>query len=908
MVHRDTKRAQSQTDYKRGGPCRLTTANEEGAGPSDHLYWEQACPHSGRRLVANDQSEQSSWTEEERLTALYRNELLNTPPEQAFDDLARLAADLMGMPIAAVHFVAEDHQWSKAEVGLGFRDLPRDISFCLITMLNMDGLEVPDTTKDPRFSDNPLVIGSPGIRFYAGMPLVAEGLPVGALCVIDTQPHETGLTERQRFTLKALAAQANAQIALRRALADRDHADALQCQANMTLQVQEDRLRLAVMGAGLGTFDFRVASGDLTLDDRCRALFGVPPGAPVSYKGTFLAGLHPDDREMAVTAKQCSMDPAGARSFSCEYRTIGLTDDVERWVSVNGEALFDGQTPVRLTGTVQDVTDRKRAEAVAQVNDQRVQLALAAGAIIGTWFWDLPNDRLTVDEAFARAFGLDPALGRVGLSLEQVLATVHFEDRAGLNEAINKAISRGGAYAHQYRVRRADGHYYWIEANGRVNHALDGTPLSFPGVLIDIDARRLLEGERDQAIAALRALTDTLEQQVTERTAELLRIEDQLRQAQKMEAIGQLTGGLAHDFNNLVAAISGSLELMHIRISQGRFMDLERYMVIAEGAAKRAAALTQRLLAFSRRQTLAPKPTNVNTMVDGMLDLIRRMVGPSVQIKAGATTGLWPALVDQPQLENALLNLCINARDAMPGGGKITIETGNRWVDRQKAEQQDMLEGEYLLLCVTDTGTGMTPEVIAKAFDPFFTTKPIGQGTGLGLSMIYGFAKQSGGQVYIHSEIGKGTTVCIYLPRHRGEADEGAAITKAAERPRAEAGETVLVVDDELAIRMLITDVLGDLGYTVIEAADGAGGLRVLQSDARIDLLITDIGLPGGMSGRQMADEAWVSRPDLQVLFITGYAENALPNNEQLALGMSVLTKPFAVDALAVRVRELIAG
>ena len=417
----------------------------------------------------------------------------------------------------------------------------------------------------------------------------------------------------------------------------------------------------------------------------------------------------------------------------------------------------------------------------------------------------------------------------------------------------------------------------------------------------DVSSQKLAE-------QSLYVINETLELRVAQIIADHSKVKEELHQSQKMEAIGQLTGGLAHDFNNLVAAISGSLELMQIRISQGRLKDLERYMVIADGAAKRAAALTQRLLAFSRRQTLAPKPTNVNAMVDGMLDLIQRMVGPSVQIKAGATTGLWPALVDQAQLENALLNLCINARDAMPGGGKITIETGNRWVDRQKAEQQDMLEGEYLLLCVTDTGTGMTPEVVAKAFDPFFTTKPIGQGTGLGLSMIYGFAKQSGGQVYIHSEIGKGTTVCIYLPRHRGEADEGAEVTKVAEQPRAEAGETVLVVDDELAIRMLITDVLGDLGYTVIEAADGAGGLRVLQSDARIDLLITDIGLPGGMSGRQMADEAWLNRPNLQVLFITGYAENALPNNEQLAPGMSVLTKPFAVDALAVRVRELIAG
>ncbi len=262
--------------------------------------------------------------------------------------------------------------------------------------------------------------------------------------------------------------------------------------------------------------------------------------------------------------------------------------------------------------------------------------------------------------------------------------------------------------------------------------------------------------------------------------------------------------------------------------------------------------------------------------------------------------------MDASQLENALLNLCINARDAMPAGGRITIETGNRWIDRQGARQHDIPEGQYLSLCVSDTGTGMPPEVAAKAFDPFFTTKPIGQGTGLGLSMIYGFAKQSGGQVRIYSEVGEGTMVCIYLPRHLGKAERQTTMPEAPIVPFAEAGETVLIVDDEPTVRMLVTDVLEDLGYTAIEAADSVGGLRVLQSDARIDLLITDVGLPGGLNGRQMADAARVGRPDLKVLFITGFAENALFDNGQLEPGMSVLTKPFAVDTLAARIRELI--
>ena len=262
--------------------------------------------------------------------------------------------------------------------------------------------------------------------------------------------------------------------------------------------------------------------------------------------------------------------------------------------------------------------------------------------------------------------------------------------------------------------------------------------------------------------------------------------------------------------------------------------------------------------------------------------------------------------MDPGQLENALLNLCINARDAMPDGGKLTVETGNRWLDERAARERDLAPGQYVSLCVSDTGTGMTPEVAAKAFDPFFTTKPIGQGTGLGLSMIYGFARQSGGQARIYSEPGQGTMVCLYLPRHLGEEDSADAPPELADAPRAEQGETVLVVDDEPTVRMLVTEVLADLGYTAIEAADGAAGLRVLQSDTRIDLLVTDVGLPGGMNGRQVADAARVARPGLKVLFITGYAENAVLSHGHLDPGMHVLTKPFAMEALASRIRTLI--
>ena len=414
--------------------------------------------------------------------------------------------------------------------------------------------------------------------------------------------------------------------------------------------------------------------------------------------------------------------------------------------------------------------------------------------------------------------------------------------------------------------------------------------------------------ESHQAEQKLRELNETLEQRVEERTRELRVAENALSHAQKMEAVGQLTGGIAHDFNNLLAGISGSLELLQTRLAQGRVGEADRYIKAAQGAARRAAALTQRLLAFSRRQTLDPRPTDINKLVAGMEDLVRRSVGPGVEVEVVGAGGLWLTEVDSSQLENSLLNLCVNARDAMmPDGGRLTIETANKWLDERAARERDLSPGQYVSLCVTDTGVGMASDVIARAFDPFYTTKPLGQGTGLGLSMVYGFVRQSGGQVRIYSELGSGTTVCLYLPRLSGAARELDELKVSAERVEGGDGETVLVIDDEPTIRMLIADELTEHGYKVIEAEGASTGLRILESDMRIDLLITDVGLPGGINGRQVADAARVGRPELKVLFITGFAENAVVGNGHLAQGMAVLTKPLVLTALSNKIRELIA-
>ncbi|KPY04710.1 Sensory box sensor histidine kinase/response regulator [Pseudomonas coronafaciens pv. oryzae] len=678
--------------------------------------------------------------------------------------------------------------------------------------------------------------------------------------------------------------------------------------AEMALRRSEERSRtmLETIEAAFAIIEVRFDADDSPVDYRfIEANPAFERQAGVDLRGKWVTEFAPDLERFWFEAYGHVAKTGEPASFENYAKAF------ERWFEVKAVRVGE-QADRQIAVMFSDVTARRDAEerlrtseAISRENVERVQLALAAGAIIGTWHWDLLSDRFAVDEAFSRAFGLEPALGHEGLSLEQVIATVHPEDRPGLIEAINAVITEGSLYAHQYRVRRADGIYYWIEANGRVDRAEDGTPLSFPGVLINVDERRTVAAERDRATAALRSLNDTLEQRVAARTTELMQAEEKLRQSQKMEAVGQLTGGLAHDFNNLLAGISGALELMSTRIEQGRWSDVDKYIVTAQGAAKRAAALTHRLLAFSRRQTLDPQPTDVNRLMKGMTDLIQRTVGPSILVETIGTPGLWPTLVDASQLENALLNLCINARDAMPDGGRITIDASNRWVEDGATQVHDLPEGQYLSLCVTDTGTGMTPEVMAKAFDPFFTTKPIGQGTGLGLSMIYGFANQSGGQVRIQSEVGKGTSIFIYLPRYDGAAvrDESDALIPPVEFTQS--GETILIVDDEPTVRMLLTDSLGDLGYTLIEAADSLAGLKLLRSDVHIDLLITDVGLPGGMNGRQMADAGREVRPQLKTLFITGYAENAAIGDEQLGPGMRVLTKPFAIDALTSRVQEL---
>ncbi|WP_277667588.1 PAS domain S-box protein [Novosphingobium lindaniclasticum] len=379
-----------------------------------------------------------------------------------------------------------------------------------------------------------------------------------------------------------------------------------------------------------------------------------------------------------------------------------------------------------------------------------------------------------------------------------------------------------------------------------------------------------------------------------------------LRQAQKMEAVGQLTGGIAHDFNNLLQGVTGSLDLVKRRIEQKRFTEIERFVTSASTEAGRAAALTHRLLAFARRQPLDPRPLDTNGLIASMEDLLRRTIGVKITLELGLAGGLWMTKCDQNQLESALLNLAINARDAMPEGGRLTIGTCNAHLDSAyAARQRGVRNRQYVCISVTDTGVGMDADTVAKAFEPFFTTKPIGQGTGLGLSMIYGFAQQSEGYAKIYSEVGSGTTFKLYLPRFIGLAEADEAAPQLHERRETGEGQVVLVIEDEPVVRGLIAEELSELGYHALEAADGPSGLAILQSSQRLDLLVTDIGLPG-LNGRQVVDAARQVRPDLKVLFMTGYAETAAMASGFLEPGMEMITKPFTMEAFADRIRAMI--
>ncbi|RKG73373.1 PAS domain S-box protein [Corallococcus terminator] len=935
--------------------------------------------------------------------------------------------------------------------------------------------------------------------------------------------------------------------------------------AEERLRVKREQLRLAQEAGGIGVFTLEIATNLLTVTPEFCRLYGLPRSDTVPAQVIESMALE-EDRHRLSNARTRA---AGQSTLSVEYRIRRPDTGAVRWISRRASFVHDaaGQ-PVQLIGVTQDITERRQAEDALRAANERVQLALNTEAVIGTWVWDVPANNVIADERFARAFSLNPLQARDGLPIELFVESMHPEDRPGVEATIGRTLKAGGEFRAEYRVRRWDGIYRWVEASGHCELTPQGTPLRFPGVLVDIDARKrtelrqtaLLEmtdrlreatspdaaahlamevvgrllgvpragygtvdtahalvlmhpnwvsgprvsrvegvhrfhdygvflqdlqrgevvaipdvrldprtasqaatlekvgiralfniplmehGEfaavlflhdvrprqwledevelarnvadrvwsaltRLKALADLRQANETLEQRVAQRTQERDRVwnvsqdlllvgdleagrflsvnpawtrmlgwteaelvgrtsewletpedyarsrneaghlaegrptmhfessyrckhggvrriawtavpvpedgvlyasgrdvteqrqtEDQLRQAQKMEAVGKLTGGVAHDFNNLLQIIGGNLQLLQ-RDVVGNERGLQRVRT-ALGAVERGARLSAQLLAFSRRQPLAPRSLSLGRLVRGMDDLLRRALGEDVELETVISGGLWNTLADPHQLENVILNLAINARDAMAGQGKLTLELSNASLDDHYAQQHpEVLAGAYVLLAVSDTGGGMTSQVMERAFEPFFTTKPEGRGTGLGLSMVYGFVKQSGGHVKLYSEVGHGTTVKVYLPRaFQAEAPVPEVVTGPVEGGQ----ETILAVEDDADVRATVVELLTELGYRVLRAVDGQSALSILKSGVAVDLLFTDVVMPGPVRSPELAKQARMLQPDIEVLFTSGYTENAIVHGGRLDPGVHLLSKPYRREDLARKVRALL--
>jgi PAS domain S-box-containing protein len=601
------------------------------------------------------------------------------------------------------------------------------------------------------------------------------------------------------------------------------------------------------------------------------------------YKAVEIIGQHfsrfytEEDRQAGVPQQALATAVAEGK-----YETEGWRvrkDGSRFWASVVIDPIHDEDGNLfGFAKITRDITERKAAEEALRQSQEQFRLLVQGVTDYAIFMLD-PTGHVTNWNSGAQRMKGYAAAEIIGQHFSRFYTD---EDRAAdvPTRALQTAEREGRFEIEGCRVRK-DGSHFWASVVIDAIHDENGKLLGFGKVTRDITERRQTQKALEEAREAL-------------------------FQSQKMEAVGQLTGGVAHDFNNLLQAISGSLEVVEQRLAAGR-SDVTQHMAAARTAMNRATALTQRLLAFARRQPLNPEYTILNALVPGMRDLIQKSVGEAVQVEIRLAQELWPIWADANQVESALLNLAINARDAMPTGGRLTVETSNTHLDAAYVGSEPGVQpGDYVMLAVTDNGTGMSPDVLARAFEPFFTTKPVGQGTGLGLSQLYGFAQQSGGHVRIESELGQGTSVKLYLPRHHGAEETRTVVDAPPEPPpHAPGPRTILVVEDEAIVRMLLVDGLEEQGYTVLEAENGNVALTIVGSSEQIDLLVTDVGLPG-INGRQLAETARLLRPDLKVLFLTGYAYDAAMDKEMLTSKTQLLSKPVAMEVFCAKVHGML--
>jgi PAS domain S-box-containing protein len=657
------------------------------------------------------------------------------------------------------------------------------------------------------------------------------------------------------------------------------------------LRATEEQFRIAQVAGGIGWFEWDLETDAWAWTPYVAVLFGFDPETPRPRLADWRPAIFIDD----VPKLRTAIEAAGDKGvYYVEFR-VTHPDASVHWLAGKGEITRDESGRARqIAGVYYEISERKALEArllalneglEARVADRARQLASTAARLEETE----RRFHLLIDAVTDYAIFMLDTTGHVvswntgaqrikGYSSAEILGQ-HFsrfhteEDRKnGVPQSALATAERTGKYeAEGWRVRK-DGSTF--VANVIINAIRDGSGnlLGFSKVTRDITGKRAAE--------------------------------EQLRQAQKMEAVGHLTGGVAHDFNNLLTVIMGNLE--HLERILPPAQPSQRIVAAALRGASRAAMLTHRLLAFSRRQPLIPEVLSVNKLVAGMSDLMRRTLGETVLIETVLAGGLWPTLADSNQLENAVINLAINARDAMPEGGKLTIETANTHLDEAYARMHGEVQpGQYVGIFITDTGIGMDGDTVSQAFEPFFTTKEVGQGTGLGLSQVYGFIKQSGGHVKLYSEVGDGTTVKLYLPRYGGIEDALGESVEGINVPQGRS-ELVLVVEDDPDVRDYTVEMISELGYSVLSAVDGASALRIFGSHREIRLLFTDVGLPGGMNGRQLAEHALRRQPRLKVLYTTGYAQNAIVHQGRLDPGVAVVFKPFTYSDLAVKIRQVL--
>ncbi|WP_293677852.1 ATP-binding protein [uncultured Phenylobacterium sp.] len=816
------------------------------------------------------------------------------------------------------------------------RSLP-DLVLSDVMMPKVDGFDLLRGIRgDPALAGVPVIL----LSARAGEEAKVEGLEAGADDYMI-----------KPFAARELLARVNANIQMAEV---RREANRAVFRSEQRYLMTQDRLLLAFSTGRVSVFEWDVDSDQLTLQGPLAQAFGVPleraaEGLPLA---AFLAGIHPEDRERVVAAVDHAVETRS--TYREEYRLQGLPE--ERRVAVRGQVEASGPDGLRMTGVIIDVTEERvvraaledqtralqilnRAAAAVSGNldlEQLVQTVVDAGvevtgAQFGAFFYNVVDEAGERYTLYTLSGAPREAFDRFPMPRNTPVFVPTFEGTGVVRSDNIQEDPRYGQVAPHHG--QPDGHlpvvsYLAAPVKARSGEVLGGLFFGHaePGMFSALSEERIVGlaaqaavamdnanlfqaagaelAQRRRAEAELQALNAALEDRVAREVAQRTRAEDALRQAQKMEAVGQLTGGVAHDFNNLLTVIIGGLDTI-ARAKPGDEARIRRALDMAQQGAQRAASLTTRLLAFSRRQPLEPKPLELNRLVRDMTDLLHRTLGEQIELEGVLAPRLWTVEVDQNQLESAILNLAVNARDAMPRGGRLTIETGNTSLDEAyAATDAEVIPGQYVMVSVSDTGSGMSKETAGKVFEPFFTTKEVGRGTGLGLSMVYGFVKQSGGHVTLYSEEGQGTSVKLYFPRHFGEAN--AAVQEVIHAaPHSSDGETILLVEDNEEVRAYSSMILTELGYHVIEAADADQALAVLESDRVVDLLFTDVVLPG-RSGRDLADAAEGLRPGLKVLFTTGYSRNAIVHQGRLDAGVQLITKPFTFEQLATRVRDLL--